>query len=414
MPEPTPPTGPAIDITSLPKKASNAVDPDRLKRAMAAAGGEAQPAIEKPVEASAPKVESKPAPEPVKIAPKEAPKASEPAAPPETPAKQPKSVEALREAYERQTAKVDEITRSLTSTSAEKAEALRKQAETAERLAKAEERIAKDLEPRANRLAEVEKELQQREELIRTTNYTQSREWHEKYVKPLVDTRTEAIDQISQLVITDEAGNQRQATERDFEEVLAQPNLTIAAKVARQKFGDEMYQTVVNYTTRVRSLARQQRDAYEKAQLEATEFFKNQEINESTRRKALHDHLMNETKRFMEMEPDYFRPPEDDNEAITALAEGQKFIDLLVNGSPDVPQDKLISEIAKGRARIVKSFRQDQIVKNLKAENEALKSELKQYQRSEPEVRTRTDTGKPIQSDGRAGRMERAIKMAGG
>lgn len=411
MPEPTPPTGPAIDISSLPRKASN--DKGRLQRAIAAAEGNPQEPEPVPaVEPAKPTTEPKAAQEPVKIVPKEAPKASEQPAPPETPTKPPKSVEALREAYDRQAAKVDEITRSLTATSAEKAEALRKQAEAAEKLAKAEERI-KDLEPRASRLVEVEKELQQREELIRTTNYTQSREWHEKYVKPLADTRTEAIEQISQLVITDEAGNQRQATERDFEEVLAQPNLTIAAKVARQKFGDEMYQTVVNYTTRVRSLARAQRDAYDKASLEAQEYYKNQEVSESNRRKALHDHLMNETKRFMESEPEFFRPPENDNEAISALAEGQRFIELLANGSPDMPQEKLISEIAKGRARIVKSFRQDQVIKNLKTEVEALKSELGQFRRSEPEVKTRSDGGKPIQSEGRAGRLERALKMAG-
>lgn len=386
---------------------------------MAAAGGKtiAPSALEpiKPESATAEpeKPTSDVQPKPAASTPAAPAKAPESVKAPEVPAKKKEGVEALREAYERQNSKVEELTGSLTATTKEKADALTRLAALEEKLNKAEERIVKELEPRSKRLTEIEKKLQEREETLRIRDYQSTPEYHTRYVKPIADAQAEVKDLMAELLVTDDSGATRGATEQDFQEVLSQPNLTVAARVAKQKFGEEAYQTVMQHRTRINSLVRAARQANDNAAIESAEYYKTQEMSQATRRQVLHEHLLNETKRFMDAEPDVFKPDESDGDAITALSEGQKFADVLLNGAPGMTPEKMVSEAARGRARIVKSYRQDVTIKRQEQKIKDLETELAQYRRSEPEVKTTTTNhNAPIQPTGREGRVQRAMAMA--
>jgi hypothetical protein len=106
---------------------------------------------------------------------------------------------------------------------------------------------------------------------------------------------------------------------------------------------------------------------------------------------------------LFEKDPIIFKPAETDAEAVSALSEGRKFADLLLNGSPEMTKDTMIENIAKGRAAIIADPVKTKLIARQAQQIKALEEELKNYRGSEPTVETRpTPSSVPQSSDVRS------------
>lgn len=319
-------------------------------------------------------------PEPAKVEPRVEPKAGD----------TPKS---LREALERAQAKADEALSSLTASTKEKADALAKAADLEAKVAKFEERFTKEFEPQIQRLSAVEKKLQEKEERLRIRDYQSTDEYHEKYVKPIVEIQTELGELLPELRVQTDAG-EIAATQEHINHVLTAPSLNEAAKRAKETFGEYAAQQIVNLRARLVSAQRRQHEGLKNAQLEAAEWEKQSTAAQLRNQEEMRSSLMAEIKSRLETDAD-FKPADDDNEAITALAKGQTEAELLLNGSPDLTPKQVLSKIADAQAKIRKAPLQALTIKRQADRIAALEAELKQYQGSEPSVEGRGGSSGP-------------------
>jgi hypothetical protein len=338
------------------------------------------------------------------------PPTSAPAAPQPKPEAPPKSGPAqLRQALDKRDSELEaakkrlaELEEAGTASSRQLAEAHTKIASAEERFANAAKRV-EELEPLPTRIKEMEQRLQEREERLRIADYTATQEWHDKYVQPIAQTQQDARALMTELIVSDGDGNQRAATEADFNQVLSAPSLSEAARRARALFGDEVYQSVVNLRTRMVQLHRAQAKAQENAALESAEHLKRQQISGIQERDQVVNSIHAKVEALFEKDPAIFKPAETDAEAVSALSEGRKFADLLLNGSPEMTKDTMIENIAKGRAAIIADPVKTKLIARQAQQIKALEEELKNYRGSEPTVETRpTPSSVPQSSDVRS------------
>lgn len=382
--QPTPPKGPEVKLSQMAPKNAPAPMPNSILAAAQKAAG-IEPTPEPPNPDPVPAPAAKPEP------PKEATKAATPA--PEPPKPQPKQddtpkkksgIEELREAHERQSKRAAELEASLTATAKEKADAFTRLAEMEAKIAKYDERIAKEFEPQMKVLAEKEKKLQTIQEQLRIRDYTATDEWHEKYVKPIVDTQKEATDLLSELQ-ANVNGTEVPATQEHFNYVMAAPSLNEAANRAKSLFGDFAATQIVNLRSRLVRLAKNQQEALKSAQLESAEWEKNRLSEMAQNRENWKKNILNAASRLMDSDP-VFKPSAEDNDAIEALAEGQKFADLLLNGSDEMTPEMIAENVGKGRAKIIKAHVLERKYPKLESRIKELEEQLKAYQSSEPDV----------------------------
>lgn len=357
------------------------LDPSILAKAKEMAGEKP----DEPKDISAPPKEEKPAT--ATPAPKEQPpKTPEPPKQPEPPEEAPKAPKQLREALDRAQAKVKEVESSLTATSKEKADAYAKLSQVEAKLAEREKEFETTYRPSLERLSKVEKQLQEREEQLRIRDYTATQEWHDKFIKPEIEIQNEVQGLLSELVAYNEDGSTTPATPQHFEFVISAPNQNEAANRAKTLFGPDMAPTVSNYRLRIRTLHNKKQEALKNAQLESAEWEKKQNLAVAQAQELLRKRILDTESKLVQQ----FKPADDDEELTQALREGKELVDraFQTNLSPEQTGDL----IAEFRAEVQKSKVSDKIIARIKKENEELKEQLKQYQKSEPEVITRNST----------------------
>lgn len=390
--QPPAPTNEPMPL-GTPKELPNTMPAGLLDAALAATGA-------KPAEPPKDPPKANPEPKATAPAPKPAPSAKPPEAKPEQAKVEPKAEpktgdtpKSLREALERAQAKADEALSSLTATTKEKADALAKAAELEAKVAKYEERFTKEFEPQIQKLSAVEKKLQEKEERLKIRDYMATEEYHEKYVKPIAEIQTEIGELIPELRVQAENG-EVPATQEHINHILTAPSLNEAARRAKDLFGEHVAPQIVNLRSRLVSAQRRQQEGLKNAQLEATEWEKNATAQQMRHQEETRNALMSEIKSRLESDAD-FKPADDDNEAISALAEGQKFAESLLNVDPTLTQKQLLSKIADAQKSLRKFPLLEVKNRRLAAENAALKEELKQYQGSEPGVEGRGGASGP-------------------
>lgn len=398
MPAPATPTT-EINASTLPQSSRPATVPDSLMAAITAEASKNAPqgadtpepspeATPPKKEAATPKAAQAEAIKPATTAAEPAkPAASTPATPP---ADEPKGIKQVREALQRAQEKIKQHEGSLTTTAKERAEAFQKAADLELKLAKMTEELEKDYKPRVARLAEVEKKLQEKEERLRIKAYQETDEFHDRYIKPLTTAQQEAQELLSELIVNNDDGSARAATQDDFNEVLSAPSLNQAAEIAQKKFGPLAAQSVVNLRSRMRSLDKQRQEAIKNSALAAVEYEKQMMARQATDIQRRTEFFRQQVQKHMEAEADIFSPPEGDLDAIATLTQAAQFADVLLNKPPEMPEEQFLSKVAEGRTRIMKSFVHEKSIAKLKAENAALQERLKAYEGSEPDVETRT------------------------
>lgn len=301
-----------------------------------------------------------------------------PEAVPDKPAKK-SGIDELREAHERNLAKLKELEASHTTTAKEKADAYAKLAETEAKVKGYEEKFAKEYEPQLKRLTEREQELARVQEQLRVKDYTATPEFHNAYVKPIVDVQQEALQFIGELV---RASDGAPAGQAELNHVLSAPNANEAARRAEELFGNQPVFTgqLVNYRTRLRALQNKHVEAQQKATVESETFFKNRE------QEQLAAHTRFRQAVDQRMQAHLIKVAEADPEEAAAYAAGQQWAAQVDTGSSDPEQ--WADMVARVKASSINEKVKDLRLKRQADELATLKAELEAYRRSEPVVET--------------------------
>ncbi len=339
---------------------------------------------------------------------------SKPQSPPEVPDK---GIKAVREALERATARVHELEASDSTSKKTLAEAQGLLTQLNGKVSTYEKEIESSYKPQIQKLAEVEKRLQEREELLRTKDFTTSPEWHEKYVKPVAEARRDAESLMSELLVNDVDG-QRAASKEDFQAVLAAPNLNEAARRAKEMFGEEVYQSVVQHRNKILSLERSRKSAFDNAAAESVEHQKRQMADGAAYRERMRSVMVSEMQKIMDADPTVFKPSDEDKETKDALTEGLRLADLATTGDPNFTPEQFMGVVARARAGIAAEGVLRKRLTKLTNERDMLQNQLKEYQSSEPQVKGRLapagsgPTTKDQATEDRATMLAEAQKLA--
>lgn len=367
-----------------------------------------------------PTAEALPPPEPSKPAatPPAAngtpPKAPEAKVEPPKPAKEPlksdkeENLANLRKKLEAREAEFSTLQNSLTATTKEKADALQKIADAEAKVHKLAEEIEKDYKPRAERLKVVEQELQKREEVLKIKAYQETAEFHERYVKPLADAQGEVHELLSELVVNNGDGTGRPATIDDFNEILGARSLNDAHAIASNKFGP-VAPTLVNFRTRIRGLERTRSEASKKAGEMALEYEQRRQSEVLQQQQQFKGSVYAEAERLLR---ETFQVDENDPEEKEALAAAQQFADQLWN-SDNETVEQVVKKAAKARKNNIEAPVLRKRLDRLTKRNAELEEQLKQYQKSEPELKPRGGGSAPADpSDWKSGLLKAAQEAA--
>jgi flagellar motor protein MotB len=231
-PAPTQDPTPAPVATPAPAQTPAGEDDFGLSKLTAKPAAKTAPEPAKPAA-------TKPAPEPVKPA-----EPSKPADPAKPEAKG--GIKELREQYELTKAEREQLAAKVAELERTREEGTRKQVEEATKALKEE-------------IESIRKEREEAEREIQFLDYTKSREYAEKYQKPLTDAWTEALQDIDGIKIAEGDGSERPADERD---ILALTKLPAgaAAVEAHERFGPSA-SVMLQHRANIVKLSRASQDA---------------------------------------------------------------------------------------------------------------------------------------------------------
>jgi hypothetical protein len=323
-------------------------------------------------------------PDPAKPADPAAPAATTPPAEPAKP--ESKGLKSVREALERAEKRAKDLEDSVNATAKEKAEAFAKVAALQEELTTTKKRIAEDLEPRAARLEQREKELQEAQDHLRMVDFTKSPQWSKEYVQPIADTQSRIQTFLSDIFATVN-GQDVPATMEHFNAVLGAPNGTVAMERAKALFGPDFAAQAVGYRADLRALQQKQSEALKNAHAESMEWHKQQQAAQAQAQEQFRNTLYQRESHYEAG----WKPADDDQELRAAYLEGQELADLATVGKPGMSREQLADAAGRARALVKKAFVADKQLARLKKENDELRQQLTRYQKSEPDVETRSD-----------------------
>lgn len=299
----------------------------------------------------------------------------------------------LREAY-------DKLKREFTERATEGDLTKKELAEFKSKAKNYEDRI-KALESIEGRAKEMEKQLLTYDEQLRVTNYLQHPEFHEKYVKPVADAVQSAIALVKDLSVEEADGSIRSGNEQDFQEVLAQPNTTMAARKAKELFGSELATTVLEARQRVRSAQEAQSKAVKEAGLKSQEWVKSQQERAAAARANARAEFEKVSSSLASKYPSLYLPPEGDQDALAARQKGEELARLIIDGQPeDMPVDAYLNNVAKIYHRAAAFPMREVALQKLQAELEATKARLAAYEKSTPDTSSRQQPGGVTQDAG--------------
>ncbi len=100
----------------------------------------------------------------------------------------------------------------------------------------AEERLTR-LEAAEAKAQAAEKRMAEVEDRLRLTNYERSDEYQKQFYQPYVEAYNAAYANVQEFMVTLADGNQRPATQKDFDAIMSAPNSASANALAQEMFG---------------------------------------------------------------------------------------------------------------------------------------------------------------------------------
>lgn len=249
-----------------------------------------------------------------------------------------------------------------------------------------------------SQLAEQKKRNDELESHMRLMDYSKSSEFQDKYQKPYEAAWGRAMDNLRGLTVQDQDGNEREVNAQDLLALVNEPNLRLARAKAREIFGDEFANDVMNHRNEIRKLYDEQAAAIEDAR-------KNAGQHAETNKKAqaeLSQAIANEwtsVNKAAAADPTYgkyFSPKDGDQVGNQKLAKGYELVDRAFSENPQAPgltmeqRKDIINRHAVVRNRAAAFGRMRHWLTEAETKVAALEKELKQYRGSEPTIEGRS------------------------
>lgn len=231
-----------------------------------------------------------------------------------------------------------------------------------------------------SQMTEIRRRNDELERRLRQVAYTESAEYKEKYQAPFTEALDEAYSFVKEFGVSDEAGNERPATQADFDRLLGLQHGE-ALKQAKAMFGDAASEILAR-RTKLLDLQRAARRAADKYRAEGAEADKQKTAEETQRqehRRKIWDEANREIpKRYSK----YFGEIPGDDEGNALLRKGYEIVDKVNDAT--LPERDRIFHSAIVRHRAAAFGRAINVASRLAKENAELKQIIKDYEDSAP------------------------------
>jgi len=237
------------------------------------------------------------------------------------------------------------------------------------------------------RVETLQKQLDERENELRTLRYERSEEYKAKYEKPYVAAVKGAYELVGQLIVkvvdpeTNET-KERPATQRDFDAVAVLPEGQ-AWRKAKELFGEDA-QIVYEQYRGLKRIEKDARTAIEEHRQKAVEMETSQTAAQAAQTEGLQRMWRTVNEALAKQYPAWFAPDEADPEGTALLKKGFEMADsFFSNRNGMTPQQKVILD-ARIRNQAAAFPRLVHQLKAKDAQIKQLQDELKAYQESTP------------------------------
>lgn len=192
-----------------------------------------------------------------------------------------------------------------------------------------------------------EKRRAELEEQVKLLDYTKSSEFHDRHVKPIAKAYENAFSDLNEMVVQQEDGSLRKATQADFQSIVQAP-LHEAATKAKAMFGD-LSNEVLAHRRQIVQLERSRREAMETAGKAGEESRQRAQVEQAQRTERFKSAFEAKRAEVENKHPDLFKPKDGDAERNDMLAKGHKLFEALE--SSDLNDDQRVSIAAQVRQR---------------------------------------------------------------
>jgi len=348
---------------------------EQLDRAVAMDTGKpAAPAAPAPADPPAPAKPAEP-PAPAKPAAKADPAPAEPAPKPGEEPDWSKAPQKWHKIYEDHKAKTTGTIRSLE----EKVKALEgKRVEAPGDAAK--------IAAYEKQIEDIRKEALTTKQRLAEVDYTKSDEYREKFTDRAQRIWTKAVQLVKQLKVTDSEGNQRPATQDDFESIRTAPEHLRSFK-AKELFGEDIDPNAITKYADAIDQVREEADLAVARHAQTIEQTTTQRAAEARKGQESYQTQYQSALKAIQDNPDYgtwFKPDENDPEASKLLQDGFDEIEKVTAALNEMPTDAQAAYAAVFRARAAAMPRLLVAHNRVKAELEAVKTELAKLRGKDP------------------------------
>lgn len=261
--------------------------------------------------------------------------------------------------------------------------------------------------------------IQKIESDLYSRDYRESPEFKDKFEMPWKQTFDKALKEVVGLNVSykgeDEEEKVRQTTRQDFENVMDAKTDTDAMDIAEKRFG-KYASVALKYRERLNLKLEESENAVAEKRNGWTQSRQTMMADMEAKREAGKSAYDEYTVLLSQKYPDHFAEDAANPEASSALKSGLEYIDSISTSINSVAPQEAAKNTALVRMMAGSWGRNQVIIKQLKSENEGLRSELAKYRKSAPggeETGGTGESGAPAKGGGSAGLAMDIVKLPG-
>ena len=235
-------------------------------------------------------------------------------------------------------------------------------------------------------IEDIRKEATSAKQRLAEVDFTKSDEYNANFVQRAQRIWTKAVQLVTQLKVTDADGNQRQATTADFETIRNAPEHLRAYK-AKELFGDEIDPHAITKYADMIDQVKEESDIAIAKHAETHEQTATQRAAEARKGQESYQTQYQSALKAIQENPEYgqwFRADENNPEESKLLQDGFDEIEKVTTALAEMPPDAQAAYAAVFRARAAAMPRLLVAHNRVKAELEAVKTELSKLRGKDP------------------------------
>ncbi len=234
-------------------------------------------------------------------------------------------------------------------------------------------------------LAEIRKRSSELEETIRYVDYEKSPEFQTKFHKPWVAAYNEGLNETVRLSVPLEDGTTRKATEKEFNDIVSDPDLDSAIDKAEKLFqnatrANQVLQHRKNFITATKAME----EARAEYKTKGAEMEKQTAAQRSEMEKQEQSLWENHNKEWTEKNPQWTKADEGDDEGAKKLELGYKAADMAFADTSHLTPEKRAKLFADTRNRAAAFGHVAYKLEKASARVAELEEKLKAFEESEP------------------------------